>query len=157
MRTVEPHHMVNYQGTWHLIAFCHLRKEWRDFVLGRMTICKVEAEEFTIRPRDEWQPFLEDTFGIFQNRQSFDVKLRFSPERSRWIKGEIWHEGQTEELLEDGSLLLTIPVSHEQEIMMEILKHGSHVEVLEPEWLRGKVADEVSRAHTNYTIRSQQL
>ena len=51
----------------------------------------------------------------------------------------------------------TIPASHEVEIMMEILKHGSHVELLEPEWLRGKVAEEVSRAHTNYTIRSQQL
>ena len=150
MRTVEPHHMVNYLGTWHLIAFCQLRNEWRDFVLGRMTICKIEAEEFAIRPKQEWQPFLEDTFGIFQNKQSFNVKLKFSPERSRWIRGEVWHEGQTEELLEDGSLLLTIPVSHETEIMMEILKHGSHVEVLEPEWLREKVAEELSAAVSRY-------
>jgi predicted DNA-binding transcriptional regulator YafY len=73
MRTVEPHHMVNYQGTWHLVAFCHLRNEWRDFVLGRMTICKVEAEEFVIRPKQEWQSFLHDTFGIFQNSKSFNV------------------------------------------------------------------------------------
>lgn len=150
MRTVEPHHMVNYQGTWHLIAFCHLRNEWRDFVLGRMTICKVEAEEFTIRPKQEWQPFLENTFGIFQNKKSFDVKLKFSPERSRWIRGEIWHEGQTEELQEDGSLILTIPVSHEAEIMMEILKHGSHVELLDPVWLRGEVAKELKAASLMY-------
>lgn len=150
MRTVEPHHMVNYLGTWHLIAFCHLRNEWRDFVLGRMTICKVEAEEFTIRPKQEWQPFLNDTFGIFQNKRSFNVTLKFSPERSRWIKGEVWHEGQTEELREDGSLLLTIPVSHEQEIMMEILKHGSHVEVLEPEWIRERVSEELFAAANRY-------
>ena len=153
MRTVEPHHMVNYLGTWHLIAFCHLRNEWRDFVLGRMTICKVEAEEFSIRPKQEWQPFLEDTFGIFQNKQSFNVRLKFSPERSRWIRGEVWHEGQTEELLEDGSLILTIPVSHEQEIMMEILKHGSHVEVLEPVWLRVKVIEEVKTAAQQYRAK----
>jgi len=150
MRTVEPHHMVNYQGTWHLIAFCHLRHEWRDFVLGRMTICKVEAEEFAIRPKAEWQPFLNDSFGIFQNRERFNVKLRFSPERSRWIRGEIWHEGQLEEVLDDGSQLLTIPVSHEAEIMMEVLKHGSHVEVLEPDWLRCNIAEELRRAEENY-------
>jgi len=143
MRTVEPHHMVNYLGTWHLIAYCHMRNEWRDFVLGRMTICKVEAEEFAIRPKAEWQPFLENTFGIFQNRESFNVRLRFSPERSRWIRGEVWHEGQTEELQEDGSLILTVPASHEVEITMEILKHGSHVEVLEPKWLREKVVDAI--------------
>lgn len=150
MRTVEPHHMVNYLGTWHLIAFCHLRNEWRDFVLGRMTICKVEAEEFTFRPKGQWQPFLENTFGIFQNRESFNVKLRFSPERSCWIRGEVWHDGQTEELLEDGSLVLTIPASHEVEIMMEVLKHGSHVEVLEPEWLREKIVKEISSVQNRY-------
>ena len=150
MRTVEPHHMVNYLGTWHLIAFCHLRNEWRDFVLGRMTICKVEAEEFAIRSKEEWQPFLENTFGIFQNKRSFNVKLKFSPERSRWIRGEVWHEGQTEEMLEDGSLILNLPVSHEAEIMMEILKHGSHVEVLEPEWLKKKVIKEMKDAVKKY-------
>ena len=100
--------------------------------------------------RDEWQPFLENTFGIFQNRQSFNVKLKFSLERSRWIRGEVWHEGQTEELQEDGSLILTIPVSHEQEIMMEILKHGSHVKVMEPGWLRGMLFKELSQTIENY-------
>lgn len=46
---------------------------------------------------------------------------------------------QTEVVQDDGSLVRTIPVSHEGEIMMEILKHGSQVEVLEPEWLREKI------------------
>ena len=146
MRTVEPHHMVNYMGNWHLIAFCHLRNEWRDFVLGRMTICKIETDGFDIRGKSEWQPYLSDTFGIFQNKKSFDVKLKFSPERSKWIRGEVWHESQSEEILEDGSLQLTLQASHEAEIMMEILKHGSHVEVLGPEWLREKVSAEFKAA-----------
>ena len=150
MRTVEPHHMVNYMGSWHLIAFCHLRNDWRDFVLGRMTLCLVEGEQFSIRAGQEWEPYLNDTFGIFQNRQSFDVKLRFTPERSRWVRHELWHEGQQMAVQEDGSLLLTIPASHEAEITMEILKHGSQVEVLEPEWLREKVAEEIRLAGKKY-------
>jgi predicted DNA-binding transcriptional regulator YafY len=150
MRTVEPHHMVNYMGNWHLISFCHLRTEWRDFVLGRMTLCTVEGEAFQIRDKEEWQPFLQNTFGIFQNKESFNVVLRFTPERSRWIKGEIWHEGQSEVVEEDGSLVRTIPASHEAEIMMEILKHGSQVEVLGPDWLKEKVIKEVQAAAKNY-------
>jgi predicted DNA-binding transcriptional regulator YafY len=150
MRTVEPHHMVNYMGNWHLIAFCLLRNDWRDFVLGRMTLCCVEGKSFQIREKEEWQPFLQNTFGIFQNHNSFNVVLRFSPERSRWIKGEMWHEAQTEVVQDDGSLVRTIPVSHEQEIMMEILKHGSHVEVLEPGWLREKIINEMYDAAKNY-------
>lgn len=151
MRTVEPHHMVNYMGNWHLIAFCHLRNDWRDFVLGRMTLCQVEGKAFQIRDKEEWQPYLQNTFGIFQNKESFNVVLRFTPERSRWIKGEIWHEEQSEEVMGDGSLVLAIPASHEAEIMMEILKHGSHVEVLAPDWLREKVAKEIQSAVNIYS------
>ena len=150
MRTVEPHHMVNYMGNWHLIAWCHLRREWRDFVLGRMTLASVEGADFLIRPKEDWQPYLKDTFGIFQNHRIFNVVLRFSPERARWIRGEMWHENQIEVVQENGSLILTIPASHEQEILMEILKHGSHVEVLEPGWLREKVVRELKGAMCNY-------
>ncbi|MDD2272440.1 MAG: WYL domain-containing protein [Desulfuromonadaceae bacterium] len=150
MRTVEPHHMVNYMGNWHLIAFCHLRGDWRDFVLGRMTLCIVEGTAFQIREKEEWEPFLQNTFGIFQNRKSFNVVLRFTPERSRWIKGEMWHEAQTELVQDDGSLIRTIPASHEAEIMMEILKHGSHAEVLEPAWLREKIIKEMKDVVKKY-------
>jgi predicted DNA-binding transcriptional regulator YafY len=144
--------MVNYMGNWHLIAFCHLRNEWRDFVLGRMTLCCVEGTVFPIRAKEEWQPFLQNTFGIFQNHQSFNVVLRFTPERSRWVRGEMWHEAQTEVVEADGALVLTVPASHEQEIMMEILKHGSQVEVLEPGWLREKVVQELKGAAGNYSL-----
>ena len=152
MRTVEPHHLVNYMGNWHLIAFCRLRSDWRDFVLGRMTLCSVENEVYRLRSRNEWQPYLSDTFGIFQNRQCFDVVLRFTPERARWVKGELWHEGETEEVQEDGSLVKRIPVSHEQEIMMEILRHGSQVEVLEPTALRERVVNEISANMKRYGV-----
>ena len=150
MRTVEPHHMVNYLGNWHLIAYCRLRDDWRDFVLGRMTHTLVEGASFLIRPSDEWQPHLAGTFGIFQNRRHFTVALRFTPERSRWVKGELWHEEQVEVVEADGSLILSIPVSHEAEIIMEILKHGSQVEVLEPKWLRERVIEEMERAVKKY-------
>jgi predicted DNA-binding transcriptional regulator YafY len=150
MRTVEPHHMVNYMGNWHLIAYCHLRGAWRDFMLGRMTLTQVAGVAFEFRPSEEWRPYLENSFGIFQNREIFNVVLRFTPERSRWVKGELWHEGQGEVIEADGSLVLTVPVSHEAEILMEILKHGSQVEVCEPGWLRENVVSEMERAVVNY-------
>ncbi len=144
-RTVEPHHLVNYMGNWHLIAFCRKRKDWRDFHLSRISDCTVSEEGFTPRPESDWKPFLTDTFGIFQNRESFPVTIKFSPARSRWIRGQIWHPDQTAEELPGGSVKLTVPVSHEAEIIMEILKHGSHVRVLRPKWLCNKVKKEIEK------------
>lgn len=150
IRMAEPHHLVNYMGNWHLIAYCRKRQDWRDFLLSRLSDCTVSEGNFTPRPESEWKPFLTDTFGIFQNRASFPVVLRFSPARSRWIRGQIWHPDQTMEELRRGALKLTLPVSHEAEIMMEILKHGAQVEVLEPKWLRDKIKKEINKMTRKY-------
>lgn len=149
-RTVEPHHLVNYMGTWHLIAFCRLRSDWRDFLLSRIGDCQATNEGFSPRPEGDWRPLLTETFGIFQNRESFPVTVRFSSLRARWIRGQVWHKDQKMEELPDGALQLTIPVSHEAEIMMEILRHGAHAEVLEPDWLREKVKEEIENMRKNY-------
>jgi predicted DNA-binding transcriptional regulator YafY len=150
-RTVEPHHLINYMGTWHLIALCRMRQNWRDFLLSRISDCCLAGEEFPPRPESQWKPFLTDTFGIFQNPKSFPVVLRFSPVRSRCVRGQVWHPDQIAAELPDGSLQLTIPVSHNAEIMMEILKHGAHVQVLTPKRLRDKVRAEVEKMRNNYT------
>lgn len=156
-RPVEPHHLVNYMGNWHLIAYCHLRGDWRDFLLSRMTLCQIHESNFELRQKEEWQPFLQDTFGIYQNKEKFNVVLRFTAARSRWIKEEMWHQDQKDRQDEVGSLIRTIPAAHESEIMMEILKHGSQVEVLEPEWLREKMAAELRAAAQIYKMQSIEL
>ena len=149
-RSVEPHHLVNYLGTWHLIAYCRLRHDWRDFVLPRMAELVVANDVFSYRPRAEWEPLLTGTFGIFQNRDSFTVTLRFTPERSRLVNGQIWHPDQEIAQAADGALLLTLPASHPAEILMSILSHGAEVEVLAPVWLREQVAVEIKRMGQRY-------
>jgi len=98
--------------------------------------------EFVPRPQSEWRDNLDDTFGIFKNSERFEVILQFTPERSRWIREQLWHPSQKMEELEGGSVKLSLMASHYAEILMEILAHGSHVEVLEPSWLRERVVAE---------------
>jgi len=149
-RTVEPHHMVNYQGAWHLIAWCRLREDWRDFVLARMSRCAIEPVPFQRRDAAEWLPFLEATFGIFHGREPFEVTLRFAPELARWAGGQTWHPAQRFDETEGGELDLTLRVAHETEIVTEILKYGSRVEVLAPERLRRRVREEIEEMIKKY-------
>lgn len=150
VRIVEPHHMVNYQGTWHLIAWCRLREDWRDFVLARISRCDTKPDPFVRRDAAQWRPFLEETFGIFHGREPFEVTLRFSPELARWAGGQTWHPHQRFSPTASGELDLTLPVSHETEILGEILKYGSRVEVLAPDWIRRRVREEIERTIKKY-------
>jgi predicted DNA-binding transcriptional regulator YafY len=46
-RTIEPVGLVFYAFSWHLMAWCHLRKEYRDFKVSRICSLKCNGEAFT--------------------------------------------------------------------------------------------------------------
>ncbi len=71
------------------------------------------------------------------------MTLRFSSSLARWARGQSWHAQQRFTEREGGEPDLTLPVSHETEILMETLKYGSQVEVLAPERLRRRVREEI--------------
>jgi len=142
-RTVEPYHLFNYMGTWHTIGYCHLRKEIRDFALSRISEVKVLTEPFKIPADFDFKKYFLSTFGLYKGKATKEVTLRFTPEKSKWIKDQIWHKDQKVKYLKDGSLELSFPVSDFSEIKMEILKHGDQVEVIKPASLREIIKKEV--------------
>jgi predicted DNA-binding transcriptional regulator YafY len=144
-RMVEPYHLLNYMGTWHTIGYCHLRKEVRDFALSRISDAKVLTESFEIPDDFEFKKYFLSTFGLYKGKSTREVILRFTPEKSKWIKGQIWHKKQKVKLLEDGSLEISFPVSDFSEITREILKHGDAVTVIKPESLRELIKTEAEK------------
>jgi predicted DNA-binding transcriptional regulator YafY len=141
-RTVEPYHLFNYMGTWHTIGYCHLRKEIRDFALSRISEAKVLTESFKIPADFDFKKYFLSTFGLYKGKSTKEVTLRFTPEKSKWIKGQIWHKDQKVKYLKDGSIELSFPVSDFSEIKMEILKHGGMVEVIKPKSLKDLIKAE---------------
>jgi predicted DNA-binding transcriptional regulator YafY len=141
-RVVDPYHLLNYMGTWHLIAHCHLRDSIRDFALGRMTEVKILDEDFSIPETFKIREFLDASFGIYKSAAIREVTLRFSPLKTRWIKDQVWHRDQKKRFLPDGSMELTLPVAQFSEIKMEILRHGAMVEVIKPKSLRDQIRTE---------------
>ena len=144
-RVVEPYHLFNYMGTWHTIGYCHLRKGIRDFALSRISEAKVLTESFKIPDDFEFKKYFLSTFGLYKGKSTKEVTLRFTPEKSKWIKDQIWHKDQKARYLKDGSLELSFPVSDFSEITREILKHGDAVEVIKPKTLRDLIKAEAEK------------
>jgi predicted DNA-binding transcriptional regulator YafY len=141
-RMVEPYHLLNYMGTWHTIGYCHLRKEIRDFALSRISEAKVLAKSFKTPADFDFKKYFLSTFGLYKGKSTKEVILRFTPDKSKWIKDQIWHKNQKVKLLKDGSLEISFPVSDFSEIKREILKHGDAVMVIKPKSLRKLIKSE---------------
>ena len=131
-------------GTWHTIGYCHLRKEIRDFALSRISEAKVLKKSFKTPADFDFKKYFLSTFGIYKGKSTKEVTLRFTPDKSKWVKDQIWHKNQNAKLLKDGSLEISFPVSDFSEIKREILKHGDDVMVIKPESLRELIKSEAT-------------
>ena len=145
-RTIFPLHLLSYMGNWHLIAFCTLRRDLRDFALSRMM--EIEGCVSEIELPDGLptiKEYIRRNFGLFSGEEPVEACIRFRPEVSEWIAEQVWHHEQQSYFEKDGSLCLRFPVAHFREIKGEILKHGSHVEVVSPPELRDEIQKELNK------------
>lgn len=149
-RSVSPQRLVHYRGNWYLDAWCHLRHDLRSFAVDAIE----EAELLDEAPREVPDAALDAHFasgyGIFTGEPAAVARLRFSPERARWVAAEQWHPEQQGSWLPDGSYRLEVPYSDDRELVMDILKHGPDVEVEAPDELRRRVRRLLDAALCNY-------
>jgi predicted DNA-binding transcriptional regulator YafY len=155
-REVSPQRLVYYRENWYLDAWCHLREGLRNFALDSIqhtNVIERKAREVSRRTMDE---ALGPGYGIFSGRSLQHAKLRFTPERARWVAQECWHPKQKGKFSPDGSWLLEFPYADHRELIMDILKFGAEVEVLAPADLRQRVTRETARMTDIYAGKSSQ-
>lgn len=149
-REVSPQRLIYYRDNWYLDAWCHLREEIRSFAVDAIRHAEhVDRKAREIAKRD-LDTVLGAGYGIFSGAVTAWAKLRFTPSHARWVAAEEWHPRQRSRQEADGHFLLELPYSNPTELIMDILRHGSGVEVLEPPALRDAVKQELAAAIGSY-------
>lgn len=151
-RTVSPQRLIFYRQNWYLDAWCHLRKGLRSFSVD--CIRSATPTEEVAKPVSEktLNEALGAGYGIFSGTSPATATLRFSAERARWVSAEQWHPQQVSRTLPNGVYELKIPYTDPRELMMDVLRHGSHCEVISPPSLRDLIQQELHKLINLYTI-----
>ena len=138
-RKVSPQQLVYYRDNWYLDAWCHMRKALRSFPADAVTACEeLEEPAFEVES-DQLRVAMQSSYGIYSGEPKAWAKLKFSPQRSRWVSRETWHPSQLVHTEPDSIYMIEIPYSNERELLGDILRFGSEVEVLEPQNLRSRI------------------
>ena len=149
-REVSPQRLVHYRDNWYMDAWCHLRDDLRNFSLDAVTkveVMEVAAKELADKKIDE---AVSGGYGIFNGAPQGWATLKFTPERARWVNGEIWHSMQESKTEADGSYVLSFPYSDDRELIGDIMRFGADVQVLAPAALRSKVQKSFLDAAAKY-------
>lgn len=149
-REVSPIQLVHYRENWLLDAWCHMRNGLRSFSLDAIQTVSTMDESANEVESEVLAEHFQSGYGIFAGQAIHRAKLKFTPVRAQWVALETWHPDQTSVLQEDGTYLLEVPYSNDQELVMDLLRHGTDVEVLAPPELRQKVAAVLMEAAQKY-------
>lgn len=139
-RVVSPQRLLHYRENWYLLAWCHRANGLRLFAVDAIQAIETQGQPARAIAKKVLDEACGKGFGIFGGAVTQRAVLRFSAEAARWIADEVWHPDQR--MRRDGEhLILEVPYAQSRELLMEVLKHGRDVEIVEPIELRQQLTD----------------
>ena len=141
---------MHYRDNWYLDAWCHLRQDMRSFAVDAIRAAEILEQPAREVAADELDEVLARGYGIFSGRDTQWAHLRFSPVRARWVAPSSGIPSRGRVRPGRHRYLLEVPYSDDRELIMDILKYGPDVEVLQPARLRQRVRQLLGEALQRY-------
>lgn len=150
-RRVEPYGLVSKAGVWYLVAYCHLRKDFRTFRVSRIQDLTVREEPVALRPEFDLQAYWEEARQRFEGQVlPFALTLRVAPFLLHRVGGGSTILGREP----DGSVLLRLDLESREAAIFRALGLGASAAIVDPPDLREDVAAEARRVAAMYEAAS---
>lgn len=148
--TIKPYLLKEYQNRWYVVG--ETDEGFRVFGLDRIAELQVlEGKRFQNKT-EEANEKLSNTIGLnFSDHKPTRTVLRFHASQKPYLESLKLHHSQ-EELTDglDGFYTIKLFVSYNFELKQQLLKYGSLVEVMEPDFVRNDIKEELEKAFKAY-------
>jgi predicted DNA-binding transcriptional regulator YafY len=155
-RVVAPYALEPTASGIYVIGHDDWADDVRTFKLNRLEWAAVLEESFEMPADFDPEAHLATSWRIMSGEGTTEVLLRFSAAATPHVREQRWHPSQRLEAAAGGGCLLRLQVAEPLEMQPWIRSWGGQVEVLEPEWLRAQIADELSAAAAQYTVGARE-
>lgn len=155
-RVLSPYALEPTPTGIYVIGYDDWAEDIRTFKLDRLESATVLDEQCAPMGDFDLEEYLGSGWRIMAGDEVQDVVLRFRPEVAAHVAERNWHPSQELEPLEDGGCLLRVSIAEPLEMQPWIRSWGAQVEVLEPDWLRQQIAEELRKAAEQYSVGSVQ-
>jgi predicted DNA-binding transcriptional regulator YafY len=146
---INPLHFFEHDGGLYLIAVIAKYGDLRTLAVERLKKVDETEDHFDYPADFDPERYLSSAFTLyFGEPETF--KIRFPKDQARYISERIWAVDQKIETRKDGSLILTMTTSGGYDIKKWVLSYGGDAELLEPQWMRDEIVDEMKRSLKKY-------
>ncbi len=137
-RIVEPIGLCFYYNQWHLIAFCQLRNDYRDFRTDRIEKLEIVEGDFSKTNQLSLQNYLDK----LQNGTDLHiVKVKFVREFTKFIEGIKYQYGWVGEETKGDFIEMKFATMSLEFMARWLLMSGKNFEVISPDSLISRVKE----------------
>jgi predicted DNA-binding transcriptional regulator YafY len=147
-RTIEPIGLFYYSGGWHLIAWCQLRNDYRDFRADRIKALQQTGKPFENHNLLSLQEYLKTVTR--ENRDVEKVVVLFDKSAARFVGQQKYNFGFIGEEIVDGKVRMTFLTGYMRSLARWLLIYGSMVEVESPDHLNDILIELVKELEAYY-------
>ncbi len=145
----KPYLLKEYQNRWYVVG--ETDAGFRVFGLDRISDLLVSDIKFKNKTEEASEKLLHTVGLNFSDHEPTRMVLRFQANQKPYLESLKLHHSQ-EELTDglEGFYTIKLFVSYNFELKQQLLKYGSLVEVLEPDFVRAEIKEELEKAFKMY-------
>lgn len=149
--TIWPYAVKEFAKRWYIIAYCKEREGLRVYGLDRVKSMEVTGKKFKMKSGFDVDELFATSFGIYlPEGKGQTITFRCSEREAKFLRDLPLHSSQEEVRKESDSVIFSIFVCPDKNLIMEICKLGSRIEVLSPAQVRDAVREELAKALAQY-------
>ena len=155
--TVHPYALKEFARRWYLVAWCEQRGALRVYGLDRIHALTVLEEGFHMPADFDIETLYEESYGIYLPEGGKAVTIRFRARESErpFLNDLPLHPSQRLAEETPAGPVYRLRLIPNENFIMELVRLGDRIEVLEPAALRDRVAEEHSKAVSLYSIKNE--
>ena len=155
-RRVDPYQVWAMNGCFYLIGHCNLRNAIRTFSMDRIKDLRMLADTFHVPQDFSLEDYLQTAFRVMTGKPE-TVRVWFRASAAQVVKERIWHPTQEIRDGEDGSVVITMEVPINYEVISWVLGFGSAARVLQPVSLKEHILKELAASVEGYGKETDEM
>ena len=148
VRHIRPYAVKEFAKRWYVVAYSEEASALRVYAMDRILALKPTGEKFKMPKGFQVDDLFESSYGIYlpEGEEPVLVKLRTTLREAAYLQDLPLHPSQVFLGSEGDFCLFALRVIPNPNFIMELVKHGGRLEILEPESLREQVKQELRNA-----------
>lgn len=141
-RNLKPFKLVFRNISWYIQGYCLLANDFRCFKLNRIVKIELKNEFFDDRFDQIPDMEIEDDSNVITLQVKIDAKEAY----------RVFDDFDEESIKKDtdDSVILTVRLPYDNWVFSYILSFGTHIEILEPIWLKEQIKKHIKKLYQFY-------